>query len=182
MGSYGKAALKLMVAFTAILVLVGCASQGGNTVTASETPTTSVTPTPTASPLTDSITYTNAKYGFTFTLPKSWKGFSIVKGKWEGNDVKSGAITETGPMISIRHPLWKATNVRQDIPIFVFTTTQWNSLTASTFHIGAAPIPPSELGHNSNYVFALPARYNFAFPTGFEEVQKILDGNPLHVN
>ena len=38
---------------------------------------------------------------------------------------------------------------------------------------------PKELGRNSKYVFALPARYNFAFPTGFEEVEDILAGNPL---
>jgi hypothetical protein len=47
------------------------------------------------------------------------------------------------------------------------------------FHIGAAPINPSELGRNATYVFALPARYNYAFPTGYEEVDEILKGNPL---
>jgi hypothetical protein len=46
-------------------------------------------------------------------------------------------------------------------------------------HIGAAPINPKELGRNSKYVLALPARYNFAFPTGFEEVDKIIEQNPL---
>jgi hypothetical protein len=29
-------------------------------------------------------------------------------------------------------------------------------------------------------VFALPARYNYAFPTRYEEVEKILSSNPLH--
>jgi hypothetical protein len=47
------------------------------------------------------------------------------------------------------------------------------------FHIGAAPINPKELGRNNNYVFALPARYNFAFPEGFEEVNNIIENNPL---
>jgi hypothetical protein len=40
--------------------------------------------------------------------------------------------------------------------------------------------PASEFGRNSRYVFALPARYNFAFPKGYEEVEDILNGNPLH--
>ena len=61
----------------------------------------------------------------------------------------------------------------------VFTLAQWDSLQQDKFHIGAAPIGPSELGRNTRYVFALPARYNFAFPTGYEEVEKILEDNPL---
>jgi len=46
-------------------------------------------------------------------------------------------------------------------------------------HIGAAPIGPSELGRNKIYVFALPARYNFGFLNGYEEVECILKNNPL---
>ena len=45
--------------------------------------------------------------------------------------------------------------------------------------VSAAPIPPSELGRNNKYVFALPARYNYSFPIGYEEVDKILKENPL---
>jgi hypothetical protein len=61
----------------------------------------------------------------------------------------------------------------------VFTLAQWDSLQQGKFHIGAAPINPSELGRNTKYLFALPARYNYAFLVGFEEVAKILEGNPL---
>lgn len=125
------------------------------------------------------IVYQNTQYGFSFTLPSSWQGYSIVTGTWEGNNVASGKVTETGPMLSIRHPQWTAQNPRQDIPILVLTIEQWNSLQKETFHIGAAPIPPSELGRNSKYVFALPARYNYAFPTGYQEVETILAGHPL---
>jgi hypothetical protein len=50
---------------------------------------------------------------------------------------------------------------------------------AGKFHIGAAPIGPKELDRNNKYVLALPARYNFAFPEGYEEVEKILAGKPL---
>jgi hypothetical protein len=129
------------------------------------------------------VTYRNPQYGFSFTLPASWQGYTIVPSKWEGYAVggPSGQqLVETGPMLSIRHPQWTAQNPRQDIPIMILTTAQWNRLQADAFHIGAAPVGPRELGRNAQYVFALPARYNFAFPTGYEEVESILQGNPLH--
>lgn len=129
-----------------------------------------------------SVVYEDTQYGFSFTLPASWKGYKIITDKWEGlalNGQEGEKIVETGPVINIRHPEWTSQNPRQDIPIMVFTLSQWNSLQKDEFHIGAAPIAPSELGRNSGYVFALPARYNFAFPTGYEEVEKILATNPL---
>ncbi|HBC92543.1 MAG TPA: hypothetical protein DCZ10_06455 [Pelotomaculum sp.] len=130
----------------------------------------------------DSIVYKNTQYGFSFTLPAGWKGYSIITGNWEGYDVESSRITESGPMISIRHPQWTSQNPRQDIPVMIFTINQWNLLQKETFHIGAAPMGPSELGRNDSYVFALPARYNYSFPTGYEEVEKILENHPLQVN
>ena len=151
-----------------ILLLVGC---------------TSYLPTPTLVGQTTSIEYRNTEYGFSFTLPASWTGYTIITAQWQGlAAVPSGeAVVEQGPIISIRHPLWTSANPRQDIPIMVFTLAQWNSLQQGNFHIGAAPIGPSELGRNAHYVFALPARYNYAFPTGFEEVETILEGHPLHI-
>ncbi|MDF2681659.1 MAG: hypothetical protein K0R47_2849 [Brevibacillus sp.] len=130
-----------------------------------------------------SNSYVNAQYGFSFSLPESWKDYSIVTGTWEGLAVGSETgetIVETGPLISIRHPQWTSQNQRQDIPIMIFTLDQWDSLLKGKFHIGAAPVGPKELGRNSNYVFALPARYNYAFPQGYEEVEEILKENPLH--
>lgn len=129
-----------------------------------------------------SIVYSNKKYGFDFSLPLSWKGYKIVTEKWEGLAIggsQGEKVIETGPQIMIRHPKWTEKNPRQDIPIMVFTRAQWDSLQAGKFHIGAAPIGPSELGHNSKYVFALPARYNYAFPTGYQEVEDILKSHPL---
>jgi len=133
-------------------------------------------------PSIDSKIYKNTRYGFDFALPESWKGYTIVAAEWKGlgiTDSQSGNIAATGPQISIRHPLWTSQDPRQDIPIMIFTLDQWASLLKDEFRVGAAPIPPSELGRNAKYVFALPARYNFAFPTGFEEVEDILKGNPL---
>lgn len=126
-----------------------------------------------------SVIYKNTQYGFGFSLPDSWKGFAIVIDQWEGSAVGDARTVETGPEILIRHPEWTSENPRQDIPIMIFTPTQWESLQQERFHIGAAPIGPSELGRNGKYVFALPARYNYAFPTGYEEVEEILKSKPL---
>lgn len=132
----------------------------------------------------DTIFYQNKEYSFTFKLPKTWKNYSIVTEEWEGLSIPtSGAekVVETGPMISIRHPEWIVENPRQDIPIMIFSLEQWDLLQQEKFHIGAAPIGPSELNRNEQYVFAIPARYNFAFPTGYEEVEQILESKPLEV-
>lgn len=129
--------------------------------------------------VSNSIVYKNTKYGFSFTLPASWQGYTIIPGTWEGVDLSSGKVSETGPIISIRHPLWTSKRPRQDIPIMVFTIKQWNLLQKEKFHVGAAPINPSELARNNKYVFALPARYNYAFPIGFQEVEEILRSHPL---
>lgn len=129
-----------------------------------------------------SIIYENADYGFRFSLPESWKNYKIVVDKWEGlaiGDAKGETVADNGPMLSIRHPKWTSANLRQDIPIMIFTTAQWKALQQGKFHIGAAPIGSSELGHNKTYVFALPARYNYAFPTGYEEVENLLQSKPL---
>lgn len=124
-----------------------------------------------------SIIYRNDQYGFTVTLPSSWKGYTVLTQEWQGYSLiqgQEGKITETGPEILVRHPKWTAETPRQDIPILVFTLDQWNAIQQDQFHIGAAPIGPSELARNSNYVFALPARYNFAFLPGYEEVDQLV--------
>ncbi|WP_311764953.1 S-layer homology domain-containing protein [Paenibacillus agricola] len=126
--------------------------------------------------------YENTQYGFRFTLPDSWKRYTIVTDKWEGlsiGDAQGDKVIESGAKLSIRHPEWTAEQPRQDIPILVFTVDQWNELQQDKFHIGAAPIGPSELTRNDKYVFALPARYNFAYPDGYQEVEDILKSNPI---
>ncbi|MBP1743818.1 MAG: hypothetical protein H6Q58_796 [Firmicutes bacterium] len=128
------------------------------------------------------ILYRNSDYGFAFLLPKSWSGYTIITENWQGQSLEgstNGQITETGPKLLIRHPQWVPANPRQDIPIMVFTIAQWDLVQQEKMSVGAAPMPPSELGRNSTCVFALPARYNYAFPAGFEEVEQILEENPL---
>lgn len=128
------------------------------------------------------VIYKNTQYGFNFSLPISWEGDYIIVSNWEGftSDSQGDDVSvEQGPIISIRHPKWTSANPRQDIPIMVFTIAQWDSLQQGKFNVGAAPIGPSELGRNIKYVFTLPARYNVACSIGFEEVEKILESNPL---
>ena len=93
----------------------------------------------------------------------------------------TGYATTTvhGPVISIRSPLWTSSTPTQDIPIMIFTPGEWSAVSSGTMPVSAAPISPSELGQNTNYVFALPARYNYAYPQGWQDVQTIMQGNPL---
>ena len=175
--TFNKTAARIGIAAASLALLAGCASQSAP----EPTPTSSSTPTPSTTPAT-SLTYTNTQYGFTFTLPLSWTGYTIVNTTWQGWSAQSGKVVETGPLLSIRHPLWTAAVKRQDIPILVYTLAQWTALGKQVFNMGAAPIAPSELGRNANYVFALPARYNYAFPTGYQEVDQILQGKPLHTS
>jgi hypothetical protein len=141
-------------------------------------PTTNVN----ASVPVGTIEYANTQYGFNFTLPVSWTGYTILNDKWKSYPINDTDKTplETGPLITIRHPEWTTAVPRQDIPIIVFTIAQWSEVVGEKISLGAAPIPPSVLGTNAKYVFALPARYNFAFPAGYEEVDTIIQNNPLH--
>lgn len=135
-----------------------------------------------SSAVMNALTYTNKEYGFTFALPQDFEGYTILNEEWEGTDIKntaSKARVFKGPQITIRDPRWTSQVPRQDIPIMILTVDQWNQLQNGEFSIGAAPVNPSELGQNSKYVFVLPARYYYAFPEGYEEVQTILDGSPL---
>ncbi|HEX4103884.1 MAG TPA: hypothetical protein VHZ04_00160 [Candidatus Paceibacterota bacterium] len=130
------------------------------------------------------ITYTNNTYGFTFSLPADWQGYTIVTSTWNGNGDQAcpanGCPPVTGPEILIRNPQWTKANPWQDIPIMVFTPSEWSAVASGTLITSAAPIPPSELGQNANYVFALPPRYDYAYPNGWQEVESIMQSNPLH--
>lgn len=128
------------------------------------------------------LEYKNEKYGFSVSLPATWMGYTVTIDEWSG-DAAGDQLGEThyttGTVVSIHNPKWTEEVMYQDIPVMIFTLSQWEGLRQEKFHIGAAPILPSELGRNEEYVFALPARYNYAFPPGYEEVQDILDAKPF---
>jgi hypothetical protein len=133
-----------------------------------------------------SVVYTNKKYGFRFSLPETWRGYSIRISEWGGGDGRTYQPGEamppaiTGPLISIGNPLSTDSNPRQNIPIMVFTKAQWKLVEEGKLIVSAAPVGPSELGRNAKYVFALPPRFDYADLPGREEVGQIIQSHPLH--
>ncbi|MFL6350434.1 MAG: hypothetical protein ACJ74Z_01095 [Bryobacteraceae bacterium] len=82
------------------------------------------------------VVYTSRRYGFAVILPETWKGYTVLSGTWKAIDIQTGNVKESGPSITIRHPLWTEAIPRQDIPILVLTTAQWNEREQLSF--GAA--------------------------------------------
>src|SRR3989344_2372367 len=124
------------------------------------------------------ITYSNTQYGFMFSLPENWRGYSIVETIWEGTPLTSN-IVQNGPKLLIRNPEWTVSEPYEDLPILIFTTEQWDDYRAEKFAVSAAPIQASELGRNNTFVFALPPRWNFDYSLGYEEAEDIIASNPL---
>ena len=134
---------------------------------------------PAAESSTDALVYRNTKYGFTFSLPNEWKGYTIVTEQWEGSDAQKGMV-EHGPIINIRPPDWTKEKPRQDIPIMIFTLAQWESVEHGDFFISGTPIAPGELGRNRKYAFAVSRRVEESDVAGAKEVNEILQRHPLH--
>lgn len=124
------------------------------------------------------IVYTNTQYGFNFTLPDNWEGYTIIQSTWEGVSLKNGAA-ESGTKLLIRHPKWTEAAPYEDLPVLVFTTSQWDSYVAENFTVSAAPIQATKLASNNVYVFALPPRWDFDYSLDYEEAQDIIAGKPL---
>lgn len=126
----------------------------------------------------NSVTYRNDQYGFTFSLPDSWKGYTVVENTWKGTPLNS-KTAQSGPKLLIRNPKWTASAPYEDLPVLVFTISQWNSYLAENFTVSAAPILASEMARNNTYVFALPPRWDFDYSLGVEEAQDIIASKPL---
>ena len=109
--------------------------------------------------------YKNDTFGFQMTLSKDWAGYTA-----------STSEVKFGNSITLRHPLWTKENPRMDIPVLIYSVEQWGKWLKTDFegYPTAAPIGPTERGHNDRYVFATAPRYNFSFLTGFEQVEEIL--------
>ncbi|MEN9621905.1 MAG: hypothetical protein RLZZ67_339 [Candidatus Parcubacteria bacterium] len=125
-----------------------------------------------------SIIYNNNDYGFTFSLPADWQGYSIVKETWIGNSLKA-TVAQSGSKLLIRNPKWTMSAPYEDLPILIFTSSQWNAYLAGDFSVSAAPITATELGRNNKYVFALPPRWDFDYSLDYKQAQDIIAGNPL---
>ena len=125
------------------------------------------------------VVYRNECYGFTFTLPASWKGFSVIERDWQGAP-GPGTNARKHPIFVIRHPLYTEASPREDIPIMVFTRKEWRDVVSGGTTVSAAPFPPSEIGRNREYVFATPPRFINDSLEGWEEVVTIVGNHPLH--
>lgn len=128
---------------------------------------------------TKTIQYKNASYGFSLTLPESWKGYRVSWSEWEGSVLRDdGSVSREfrGPELRIRHPKWTEEHPREDMPIMIFTIAQWKEDPV----VSAAPIGPAELGRNRKYVIAVPPRWDYDFSEGWEEGQKILTTEAPH--
>jgi hypothetical protein len=132
-----------------------------------------------AGPSIDAVEYTNTKYGFRFSLPNGWKGYTIVTEQWEASDAQKGSV-ERGPIVYIRPPDWTKETPRQDIPIMVFTLTQWEAVERGDYFVGGTAIVPGELGRNRKYAFAVSRRVEDSEAPGAKEVNEILQHRPLH--
>ena len=171
---------KLILLFIIVVLIAGGFYFSGLKKSSNNSSNTSTSTPNTPTKPTTGVSYKNTEYRFSISLPKSWDGYTVIEDEWDGFILDSNGkqvVNQHGPLISIRHPDWEYKAPRQDIPIMVFTIAQWNSMLKDEFHIGVAPINPSEIGRNSKYVFAIPARYNFSYLTGYEEVDQIIKGN-----
>src|SRR6266404_2344643 len=109
------------------------------------------------------LRYHNAQYDLTFFLPSSWQGYSVLIQQWDAPlrsaDDQREVETERGPIIAFRTPRWKTGEPYQDIPIMVFTRSQWDALHHGRFFPYAGGVI-SEMCHNQKYAFGIYSRYN----------------------
>src|SRR5271165_1945844 len=56
------------------------------------------------------VVYTNLHYGFSISLPRSWKGYSVLERNWGGSVNNDADKEEDGTLLLIRHPSWTEVN------------------------------------------------------------------------
>jgi len=132
------------------------------------------------------LRYHNTQSGFTFFLPASWRGYSVLNKQWEGQTyLPANDTTLTvahGPVIVLRHPQWTVSDPYQDITFLVYTRSQWDGEKlgkfSSTFYAGGTMV---EMWHNHKYVFAMSTHDGKAELIGWREVNEIVSQN-VHAN
>jgi len=147
---------------------------------ANTTPIATQTPVLVSSPETatetyDPKNYKNEKYGFEISFPDSWQYYAVISETWQGTMVNGDTKKYQGPKILLRSPKWTEAKPWQDIPVLIFTPEQWKLAENEELAVSAAPIGPSKLGENKNYVFALPPRWiGFTDALGQDEAAEIV--------
>jgi hypothetical protein len=121
-------------------------------------------------------TYRNEEYGFEITLLDSWEGYSVLEETWRGRTLDGEGTEFEGPQIVIRHPDSTLTKPWQNISIMVFTKNEWSLIEENNLNVSAAPIGPSKLGENQEYIFASPPRWiGFTNHLGQDEAREIIE-------
>ena len=94
-------------------------------------------------------------------FPENWKGYTVEKSTWDGWGIGDNeGTTAHGPMLTIKNI--KDKDELQPIPIMIFTSEQWalaSDERGGGLSVSAAPVPPTKIGQNAKYVFALPPRW-----------------------
>jgi len=127
----------------------------------------------------EKVEYRNRQYRFRLALPDDWKGFSVLTETWTGSPMVKGVASQSGPLITVRHPLWTEEKPYQDIPIMVFTKEQWSHI--DDLAVSPAPVGPGRIGSNRRYVFAVPPRYvGYTDFVGWQVVEEWMRTNPFH--
>ena len=127
------------------------------------------------------VEYRNNQYGFSLQLPPSWKGYTVTTSTGSVGEVfdGSGSYPESKEMavyVALHHTKSSSEPDWQALPINIYTLHQWQMIQDGEIHAGgAAPVEPSEIGRNSKYVFATPARWvGFYDSLAQDEAQDIL--------
>lgn len=115
------------------------------------------------------VVYVNRKYGFRLRLPDECRGFSIEPSSWNAPYRGGSRGEESGPRFIVHCPAEDGGN--ENVPIMVFTRKQW--VRVDDLELSASPYGPGELGSNRRYVFALPARWEFATDLSPDEIWSI---------
>jgi len=128
------------------------------------------------------LRYRNPQYDFTFFLPASWQGYSVLIQEWEGVSYlpakDTTAVIARGPIIVLRHPQWKADDPWQDIPIMVYTRGQWEAEKQGKFAPNIAGGVIDEMWHNRKFVFGIYSRHNALDSVkGWQEAADIIERN-----
>ncbi len=135
------------------------------------------------------LRYHNEQYDFTFFLPASWRGPSVLIQQWDAPlhsaDYQTEVGRERGSIIVLRSPRWKGNDHYQDIPILVFTRGQWVASEGQQRFFPYACGLIGELWHNPRYVFGMWTRYEDldiqnnggAEVRGVEEARDIIERN-----
>jgi hypothetical protein len=135
------------------------------------------------------LRYHNAQYGLTFLLPANWRGYSVFIQQWDAPlhsaDYQTEVVRERGPIIVLRNPHWKVDDHYQDIPIMVFTRSQWVACEGQQRFFPYACGLIGELWHNPKHVLGMWTRYEDldiqnnggVEVKGVEEVRDIIERN-----